>query len=471
MSEKPNNQTVPLSQGQKALSLIQVMNPGSHAYNMNYAWWLKTPLDVERFKRALALLTQRHPALRSTLIRTEDNFAQLAHAEMDVAFHEVDVSHWRDSEVRDKIADEGCKPFNLQEQPPSRWVLFHRGEKEPVLFWGLHHSCADLWSVMTLFNELGAAYTAFGRGEEPQLQPVASTNHQFVDLEDAFIKSEEGDQMLAFWQEQLSGELPVLQFPTDYPRPMQPAYVGESHRFLPPDTLMNDLSSLAKTCGARPFTLFLAAYVVFLHRYTGQNDLCVGAPTAGRKKGGLFHYCVNLVTIRSYPHGHISFRQFLTEMEERVEQVLKNSQLPFPYLVQNLNLEMDPSRAPIFQTSFVWENPNRFENRDKPMVEMGPNGHDLWRPADMKWERIPFRQQQDNFDIILKIVKLQDRYYGLWEYNARLFNAETMTRLTSNFETLLAAILADPDALIGKLNLLSDDERHKVVVAWNDTET
>ena len=309
---------------------------------------------------------------------------------------------------------------------------------------------------------------------EPQesLPPLQRENKDYVVWQNKMLEGEEGASHFHFWKDRLDGELPALNLQTDRARPPFPSVRNGLCKFAVPRELSDRFQNMAKKeMGVSPFMLCLSAYHVLLMRYTGQTDICVGAPTAGRDErfAGIFNYYVSPVVMRAGFRGSPTFREFLKENGRDAAQALKHQNYPFPLLVDQLLDSRDSSRSPIFQTQFVWENSNRFENRDIPLVTMLENGNEQWDLWGITLERELLVLTLDQFDLTMKMVKVQDHFYGLIEYNTDLFNPATMDRFAANYTTLLESIVENPDKSVNRLEILPPSERDRLLVSWNDT--
>jgi len=284
------------------------------------------------------------------------------------------------------------------------------------------------------------------------------------------LASPQGEQLWNYWQQQLAGELPILDLPTDRLRPPVRTDHGASHSFKLIEELTQQLKGLAKTEGATLYALLLAAFQVLLHRYTGQEDILVGSPTASRSQSefaGIVGYFVNPVVLRSDLSGNPTFKAFLSQVRSTVWGAIAHQDYPFPLLVERLQPNRDPSRSPLFQVLFEFQKPQVGKVADL-LATMETQARVDW--GGLELEFFAMATQEGQFDLTLEIVEVKESLFGSLKYNTDLFDAATITRMAGHFQTLLEAIVTNPEQQVSEFPLLKVTERHQLLVEQNDTQ-
>ena len=447
----------PLSYGQRSMWFIHKIAPASAAYTITYAGRIRGELDVPALERTVQALVDRHPMLRTTYAERDGQPVQLVHPQWPVriARHRLGPD---ESELDEWIRGETERPFDLYTGPVLRVTLLERTPEEHVLLLGLHHIAVDFWSIDVILDELGLLYAAEHGAAPPP--PPAETFVEYADQQNRMLAGEEGERLWEYWRDQLAGDPPVLQLPTDRPRPAVQTYPGAVHRFTLDDTVTAGLRQLGRSVGATPYMTLLAAYTVLLHRYSGQDDVIVGSPFACRDRVALedlVGYLTNPVALRTDLHDDPTFTVLLGRVKDTVQGALEHQDYPFPLLVERLQPVRDAGRTPLFGVSFAWEQTRRFSD------EPGP-GH-----GGLQLETLHIAQGGAPFDLMTEIGERGGKLSGLMQYNTDLFDATTIERMAGHFATLLGGIVADPDRPISQLPLLTAEELRQLA-AWNETE-
>jgi len=455
----------PLSHGQEALWFLWKLAPESWAYNIALPVGMRGPLDIPALRRALRRLSDRHACLRTEFKEENGKTRQRARARQDVPVEEIDASALSDAACDAAVRASARRPFDLEADATLRVTLFRRSATRHVLLFVIPHIIGDLWSFIVLMDELRIAYAAEKAGEAPDLSPLAVGYEDFVRWQRRILEGDSGEAQWRYWQEQLGGELPVLDLPTDHVRPPMQSFRGGTVSARLDAALTAELKQLAAKENATLFMALLAAFQILLHRYSGQDDLIVGAPVSGRHRGefaGVFGDFVNMVPLRAGLSGDPGFRDVLAQARAKVVGAIKHQDFPFSLMVDRLQPTRDLSRSPVFQASFVLQQFHRFEqlsralltSPDEPPIPFG----------DLTLEPWPLDQQEGQFDLSLEMKEdEQGRVIGSWKYAADLFEAETVRRMAGHFETLLRAIVADPACPIGELQLLTETERKAAI--------
>ena len=457
----------PLSYGQKALWFLWKLEPNSSAYNLSYSCRISSEINHNFLRETWQIVCDRHPLLHSIFIQGETEPVQKIIYSQKLDFQVVDFSNFSSSELEQKVKSESQRPFDLENQPVIRLRLFNLSVSEHILLLTIHHIAVDGWSMGILTKEFKLIYKAVLLGKKPSLLPLKNTYRNYVSWQKKLLAEESGEKLWQYWQQKLGGDLPVLNLPTDKPRPPVQTYNGSSVKFGLSKQLTRKLKELAKQEQVTLYTLVLAAYNVLLNRLSGQEEILVGSPTSGRTRSefvSVVGYFVDPVVIRANLFGNPSFQDFLSQIRQTVVAALAHQDFPFALLVERLQPERDPSYAPIFQTIFSLYNSTQMESLPKFLVgEQNIEG--------LKIEPWEIRQQEGLSDLYLEMLDDGTSLMGSFKYNTDLFKEETIARIASHFQTLLEGIIVNPQEKVGKLPLLSEAERHQLLVEWNDTAT
>ncbi|TCP59320.1 amino acid adenylation domain-containing protein [Tumebacillus sp. BK434] len=440
MPKAPRGEHLPLSFAQERLWFFEQLQPGTAAYHIPSAVRLEGQLDLERLTASLQAIVDRHEALRTTFTEVEGQPRQVVQEAMPIALGRIGEQ---------ELEAEAARPFDLEKGPLLRAALVQHGEAEHTLLLTLHHLVADGWSMDVLIRELTALY-----GNAVHTLPALPV--QYADYACWQREQLQGDALeagLAYWRGQLGGTQPVLQVPTDRPRPAVQTYRGAVERTLLPTELVAQLRQVGDQEAATLFMTLLAAYQTLLYRYTGQEDLRIGTPVANRSRvevEELIGFFVNTLVLRADVSGTLSFRELLRQVRETALDAFAHEEVPFEQLVKELQPERDLSHTPLFQTLFVLQNTPRaaFE---LPGLTLTP---------------LDVNSGAAKFDLTLSVMETEAGLLCHFEYNADLFEAATIKRMAGHFETLLASIAMDSTQLIGLLNIMTESEKDHVQTLW-----
>jgi amino acid adenylation domain-containing protein/non-ribosomal peptide synthase protein (TIGR01720 family) len=458
--------TFPLSYGQQSLWFLQQLAPESVAYNIASAIRIKAEPDVTALRRAFQSLVDRHAALRTTFSAVDGKAVQHVHEQVKASFETVDASFWDDVALAERLRAEAHVPFDLEHGPLLRAVLFRGADEEQVLLVVAHHIVIDFWSLAILMRELGELY------RDGQTATSHTSNYfDYVRWEQHLLASEAGERLATFWQKELAGELPVLNLHTDQPRPAVQTFRGASEPLRLDAQLTARLKALALENDATLFMTLLAGFKVLLYRYTGQEDLLVGSPTAGRHSAqfaSTVGYFVNPVVLRTSPNRALSFAEFLQQVRHTTLAAFAHQEYPFALLVKQLQPERDPSRSPLFQAMFTLNKAQLSGEEAMGAFSLGEAGARL-NLGGLPLESMRLEQRIAQFDLSLTMVEVEDELSASLEYNTDLFDAATIKRLLEHFQTLLESIVAQPLETLDRLSLLNESERHLLLDEWSGT--
>ncbi|HYO16650.1 MAG TPA: condensation domain-containing protein, partial [Thermoanaerobaculia bacterium] len=450
----------PVSFAQRRLWFLHRLDPESAAYNLPFAVLLSGPLDPGALARTFTEIARRHEPLRTTFAESGGEPVQVRREPAPVPLPLVDLSvlpaERRRPEALRLATEESARPFDLARGPLFRPLLLRVAAAEHVVLLTMHHIVTDGWSTGVLLREVAALYPAFAAGLLPVLPALPARYADFAARQRRWLEGPEPAALLAWWKERLAGA-PVLELPTDRPRPAVRRGRGALETFAFLSELVLPLRELARARGATLYMGLFAAFQILLHRYTRQDDFVVGSPVAGRERPevqGLIGFFVNAVALRGRVDGSESFRALLERTRGVCLEAWARQELPFEKLVEEIQPERSLARSPLFQVVLS------LEERPAPA-----------RLPGLEIEPLTVPTGASKFDLTLMMAERDGRIDGLAERDADLFDAATVRRLLGHFRTLIAGAAADPDRPVVELPMLDEAERHQVAVEVSARET
>jgi amino acid adenylation domain-containing protein/non-ribosomal peptide synthase protein (TIGR01720 family) len=461
---------LPLSFAQQRMVFLDQLVPDNPFYNMPIAQRLTGQLDVAALRATLDEIIRRHETLRTTFSIVDGRPVQTIAPALPAHLPVVDLRELSEREreilAQRLVIEETLRPFDLAHGPMMRTtLLWLRGacpgqskRQEYVLLLTIHHIVSDGWSTGVLFKEMSALYKAFSN-ERPQPSPLPALPVQYVDLaawQREWLQGEVLDRHLAYWKQKLDGAPAVLELPADRPRPPIPTYRGATHPFTLSRPLTEGLKQLSQQEGATLFMTLLAAFKTLLWRYTGQLDVVVGSPIANRNRSeaeGLIGFFVNTLVLRTDLSDNPTFRELLGRVRKTALEAYAHQDLPFEVLVEELQPQRDMSRNPLVQVSFALQN--------APTEALNLPG------LTLKW--VEFEYSIVRFDVELHLWETAKGLAGSIVYSTDLFDTTTIDAMMGHLRTLLQGIVVNPDRRLADLPILTDAERHQLLLAWNHT--
>jgi len=462
----------PLSYGQRSLRFLERMAPGATFWTLAGAARVHGALDPAALRWALERVVERHPALRTTFHTAEGEPVQRVHPHLPPDF--LETAEEDDASLVERIDSEVFRPFDLEAGPLVRMGIFRLGKDEETpyaLFLAVHHLVSDLWSIGTMMRELEAFHREARGGEPARLTPLPVTYADYVDWQCRRLAGPEGERLWDFWREQLGGDLPVLDVPTDRPRPPVQTFHGASRRLAIDTDLTAKLRALARSRGATLYVALLAAFETLLHRTSGQEDLLVGTPAAGRTArdlAGVVGYFVSPVAIRADLSGEPSFLEILARSRRTSLAAFEHQDFPFALLAERLQARRDVSRPPVFQAFFVLE-----QLPGVPGIGAFALGHGGARAevAGLTLESLPLASRSAQLDLLLLAAETGDGLALTLEHNTDLFDVTTIDRMLGHLRVFLAGAVEQPDLPVGELPWLTAAECAQLFGEGPETET
>ena len=449
----------PLSFAQQRLWFLHLLDPQSSAYNMPFALRLVGQLDIPALERALNEIVRRHEVLRTTFDALDGEPVQLIAQTQQLELPLTDLRDLppenREAETRRLVVQDALRPFDFARGPMMRASLLRLGEEEHVLSFAMHHIVSDGWSIGVLVHEFAALYTSFCSDRPSPLAELPIQYADYAQWQREWLSGEVLAEQLSYWQRQLEGAPPVLELPADRPRPAVQSFHGAAEIFTLSKDLSDGLKQLCQDEGVTMFMLLLAGFQTLLYRYTGQQDIVIGSPVAGRTQTTteqLIGFFTNTLVLRTRLSARWSFRELLARVRQTCVEALAHQDVPFEKLVEELGPERSRSHSPLFQVVFASLNT---PEEDLELPRLRVSSLDLGVTAAL-------------VDLTLNTFETEEQTYGSFYYNTDLFEAETIRRMCGNFVTLLEHVAANPDQALSQLPLLTDAER-RLIFEWNQT--
>jgi amino acid adenylation domain-containing protein len=465
----PRQGPIPLSFAQERLWFVDRLLPGTSAYNIP----LVVPFPAgagegaATLERALGALVARHEALRTTFREEGGVPVQVIHPAGGFRLEVADVPGEGDAAAAAawaRVGEEVNRPFDLETGPLFRATLVRAAGTEPVLVLVMHHIVSDGWSMDVVTRELETLYAAFSRGEPSPLPELEIQYADFAVWQRGWLRGRTLERQVEWWKERLAGAPPVLELPTDRPRPPVQGFAGAAERVALPRRLAVRLRELARGEGATLFMALLAGWNALMARWSAQDDVVVGVPVAGRNRAeteGLIGFFVNNLVIRTTLAGDPTFRELLGQVRETLLGAYAHQDVPFERLVEELNVERSLGHSPLFQVTFNLQN--------TPGADLAGGETD----ADDGEERDlppPAHVESVKYDLSVNFAEDALGLLGGVEYSTDLFERDTVLRMMRHFRALLEAAAASPDTPLSRLPLVGGEERRTLVEEWSRGE-
>jgi amino acid adenylation domain-containing protein len=448
--------TAPLSFGQEQLWFLDQLTPGQTTYNVMLTTRLRGPLDVPALRGAATVLVERHEALRVTISATDGVPFQVvsppAEVELPILDHSASTGQEQQAAVQATIEELSRQPFDLQVGPLYRYRLVKLAEDHHLFVQQVHHVISDGWSSGLMNQDLAVAYAALREGRQPQFDRPGSRYTQFASEQREQLQGAALEEELSFWADKLA-DLPVLEFPTDRPRPAAPSRQADSliRDFSP--GLLPQLRELAQEQGVSLYMVMLAALNVVLSRVSGQQDIPIGVPMLNRADPdleevvGLF---VNMAVVRSDLSGDPTFEELLERGMDASLELYEHQEVPFHLIVDRVQPVRDPGRNPLFQIAM--------------QVLGDANSGGSLDLAGLSCEFVPMRSTASRFDMAIDCIESRNGLKASVEYSRDLFDEWRIEAMLRQMETVLTAAVQDPTLRLSQLPILTDTEHRELLL-------
>jgi len=452
-----------LSYSQESLWFLQQLDPGNSAYNSNYQIRITGGIDRHIMEQALNVLVRRHESLRTTFPNQGGKPVQVIRPFEAFSIPFEDFSGLPEDEleqvIHHYISKLGNQPFDLQKGPIIRFALLHNAQKWDTLFFSIHHISFDAWSRHIFISELMQVYDALRSGKEPVLPELPIQYGDYSAWQREWLSGETMVAYIEHWKTILSGDLPILEIPTDRPRPAIQTFRGARYHFRFPPGISSRMKGFCQSEHMTLFQLLLAAYALLLMRHSGQEDIIIGCPFSNRSRpelDGLVGLFVNTLPIRVNLQGNPNVREFLNQVHTVMLEAYPWQVAPFEALVSDISPQRDLSRTPVFQAVINMKNvPKR-------------------RTSIEGLELMSYLQEDSpsQFDIALEFDVGEDgELDASLHYNVDLFDENSIIYMSAHYQNLLGELLTKTDRPIADLEMLTPSEVKRIVIDWNDTVT
>jgi amino acid adenylation domain-containing protein len=452
---------LPLSLAQQRLWFLNQMDPDSSVNNIGMALRMKGRLDVPALKWALREIVHRHEDLRTCFVQVNGVPQAVIGDGNDWQIQEIDARHLSNdgpaSELPRYAAELTRELFDITRGSLFRAQLLTAGHDNYVLVLTLHHLISDGWSMGVLVNEFSELYRAHTTNRKPSLLPLTIQYVDFAAWQRKWLESGELDRQLPYWKKQLEGAPPVVGFPADRRRPKTEMFRGCRAKVVVPQPLLRELEQLSQRHGVTLFMTLLGAFKVLLSRYSGQQDIVVGSPSANRSRAELSQligFFVNNLVLRTDLSGNPSFAELLGRIRGVTLRAYEHQDVPFDKLVHALRPERSLEHSPLFQVMFILQN--------FPVDEL-----DL---AGVLAKQLELEVDTARFDLTIEVFPRQGELWAYFDYNSDLYEQETIQRIQQHYLTILSSVCADANQKIAAIPLLSASERQKLLLDWNRSE-
>ncbi|GEO12157.1 non-ribosomal peptide synthetase, partial [Segetibacter aerophilus] len=431
---------------------------GSLEYHVPAVLRLKGDLNIDALEYALRTIVNRHEILRTVILEKDGQPYQFIKDKDGWHLTLVDGARYKQNDKKLKEYTEELIniPFDLSKDDMMRGHLIKLGEQDSVLVLTVHHIASDGWSRSILVRELVQLYKAFAADLQPDLKPLSLQFADYSIWQRNYLNEKNLAEKLSYWKAKLADVAP-LQLPTDYVRPSIQSTRGAIEVLYVDKALAGQLHELSQQQGTSLFMTLLATFNVLLHRYTGQSDICVGGGIAGRSQHEveqLIGFFVNMLSFRSDVQSDLSFLELLKQIRETTLEAYAHQEMPFEKVVDTIVTERDLSRNPLFQVTFILQN-----TPDVPELRLG----------EVEFVIEASEHNTSKFDLTFSITEKDSELEVLVEYCTDLFRKETISRMLGHFRQLLFSVAKEPKQKVGRLEMMSNDEKNQLLVEFNNT--
>ena len=457
---RPNSEPAPLSFGQEQLWFLSQIQDNT-TYNLPLALQISGSLNISVLEQVITEIVRRHEILRTNFQQIEGKNLQVIRPEINISLQVINLDQITAKQqlknVERLINQETDKIFNLSEDDLFQSTLYQLNQNSYILLLNMHHIISDGWSIGILLQELSTLYGAYLAGNKSPLPDLQIQYADYAIWQKEKFTSEIREKQLNYWKQQLADIPPLLELPTDKPRPPIQSFRGGIWEFSINSNLSQKIRTLTQQSDATLFMTMLAAFVILLYRCSGQDDILIGSPMAGRNRQeiqSLIGYFVNTVVLRTKLTGNPNFREILNEVRQVATDAHNYQDIPYNQVVEALNPQRNLSYNPVFQILFDLQH-SLTDKLQLPGLTLQP---------------FLGEHSTSKFDLSLIIEDRGTELIGAWEYSSDLFTQEAISRITENFQTLLNGIVNNPETPINQLPIISAFEQQQILEKWNNTQ-
>ncbi|MFN6395714.1 MAG: amino acid adenylation domain-containing protein [Aphanizomenon sp.] len=457
---RPNSEPAPLSFGQEQLWFLSQIQDNT-TYNLPLALQISGSLNISVLEQVITEIVRRHEILRTNFQQIEGKNLQVIRPEINISLQVINLDQITAKQqlqnVQQLINQETDKIFNLSEDDLFQSTLYQLNQNSYILLLNMHHIISDGWSIGILLQELSTLYGAYLAGNKSPLPDLQIQYADYAIWQKEKFTSEIREKQLNYWKQQLADIPPLLELPTDKPRPPIQSFRGGIWEFSINSNLSQKIRTLTQQSDATLFMIMLAAFVILLYRCSGQDDILIGSPMAGRNRQeiqSLIGYFVNTVVLRTKLTGNPNFREILNQVRQVATDAHNYQDIPYNQVVEVLNPQRNLSYNPVFQILFDLQH-SLTDKLQLPGLTLQP---------------FLGEHSTSKFDLSLIIEDRGTELIGAWEYSSDLFTQEAISRITENFQTLLNGIVNNPETPINQLPIISAFEQQQILEKWNNTQ-
>jgi amino acid adenylation domain-containing protein len=458
----PREEVLPLSFAQQGLWFLNQLEGPSSTYNIPFALRLEGSLSVPALEQSIQDIVQRHESLRTHFSVVDGTPIQIITPDVTVKLPVVDLQSFdksqQNAELERLVSENNNHLFDLSKGPLLTTLLVQLSADSHIFLITMHHTISDGWSMGVFTQELSSLYRAHITGESACLPKLPIQYADFSQWQRRWLQEEVLDTQLSYWKRQLADTPPLLELPTDRPRPAVQSFQGRSSHFYVDSNITQQLRALSQRSGATLFMTLMTAFTILLSRYSNQRDIVIGSPIANRTVAEietLIGFFVNTLVLRTDLSDNPSFLELLKQVRQTALDAYEHQDVPFEKLVEELNPTRDPSYHPLFQVMFV------LQNAVSERVNL----------PELQVTYLKLEQVTSKFDLTLVVEEEDQQLSCTWEYNSDLFDPTSIERFTQHFCTLLSGIIANPKHPIATVPLMTETERHQLLIEWNNTQT
>lgn len=452
----------PLSEGQKGIWMLDKLAPGNSAYNLPVCFRFQDKIDEKLFREAIRFILVQYPILNEVVLEEEGVLYQQVQKQEKVFLKVESIAHLQEKQKMDYIKNIAKEPISLEQGPLMHVYLLEEGTQSTIVLLNIHHIVFDGTSIGILVHDLLYAYTELQRGEQPDMKQKVADYSEFVSWQQKLLKSEEGESHRQYWINQLSGELPVLELPTDAPRSKKQTFTGDTFAFTMDGALKERVIAFSRERNLTLSAFFLGIYNLLLHQYSGQNEIVVGMAGAGRPMEQFemsIGYYINMIPIRLKISECDNFEAMAEKLQLLIMDGMDHSDYPFALMAKDLKLPRTAANSPIYQAAYYYQNfmdTDSIEYKD----EFGKNIH---------IELLEDIHQEGENEFTLEILEKKNGFIIHLKYNQELYHKSSIGRMATNFERLVKEVIQEPQKPLKMIPLISEEEAQKLLNEWNQT--
>ncbi len=460
IEEIPEQISYDISNAQKRLWILDQFEKESIAYNMPSAFILEGELRTEAFNQAYSFILERHESLRTVFIIEDGEPRQkiLENPGFEIEIIDLRGGTDREENARALVDKDLLTPFNLETGPLVRLTIIQMGDERNLLLFNMHHIISDGWSMNIFIREFLTCYNSYSEGNSPDLNPLRIQYKDYSAWQNYLLESDDINNQKEYWLDKLSGDLPVLDLPSDNIRPVSQTFNGNSIGFSLAAEISSALNDLCRENNVSLFMMLQTLVKVLFHRYTGQSDIIVGSPVAGRIHEDLANqigFYVNTLVFRDTINSNCVFNDVLDSVRKTCTEAFDNQIYPFDRLVEDLGLKRDLSRSPLFDVMLTVNN-NEGGNAGLDGIKISPYG---------------IKNLISKFDMSFDITEGEEGLHVSITYNTDIYAEERIMGMSAHLKKLIHSVIYNPEICIKDLEIIPKEERILLLNVFNDTKT